>query len=221
MTHGIWADFLADHIQWPLLYMAAHCFLCHGEPEAGAWGAQGKPSPGSLITLPRGNPREVDITLCKWGALCTGDKHLECRPGLWLHWLLWQHHQHEVQAWANAEQRLQELEAQLGQAQKEWTSCTPSSPFRNVFFKVLHSHQHSRNIDPAMVRSHPTAGIHRHPPSSVTKAPRAGKALLKAHSLPNPLYLCLFFSFMFCLSCLDNKTQRVYYSYVCSMPTTL
>lgn len=28
--------FLADHIQSPVLYMATHCFFCHGEPEEGA-----------------------------------------------------------------------------------------------------------------------------------------------------------------------------------------
>lgn len=54
---------LADQIQLLMLYMAAHGFLCHGEPEVGAWVAQEKPSPWSLTTLSWGNPREVDTTL--------------------------------------------------------------------------------------------------------------------------------------------------------------
>lgn len=41
---------LADQIQLLMLYMAAFGFLCHGEPEVGAWVAQDKSSPWSLLS---------------------------------------------------------------------------------------------------------------------------------------------------------------------------
>lgn len=41
---------LADPIRLLMLYMAAYGFLCHGEPEGGAWVVQYKSSPWSLLS---------------------------------------------------------------------------------------------------------------------------------------------------------------------------
>lgn len=75
---------------------------------------QSKPRAPEGIAL--GDLSEADIRLSKKGALCTGDKYHECSVGLWL---LLLKPQHEAWAQANAEQQLQELEAQLRLAQEE------------------------------------------------------------------------------------------------------
>lgn len=108
------------------MYVASHCFLCYGQPLAPAWGAQG-------------NPRELDIMLCEVSST-QGTRAMNADQGSGCSYC-----SGDITSMSLRHEARQSNGSRAGGAAKEGTGsmspAPPSSPFRNIPFKALHSHQ--------------------------------------------------------------------------------